>query len=144
MNLGSDLDLFNAVIVVATNFSSVTHVSLLRISFVFGSVQAKWAMRRVDMEIPTKVSSTNSTLVGVRNTLFSTTAKLCKNLCGNIFPCKLAGTFVASRNSPIKAALCLAICHLSSSLSLSLSLSLILYYLQVAFAFIACHHFIPS
>lgn len=54
-------------------------------------------------------------------------AIVCKNLCGRIFPCKVKGTFVASRNSPIKTDLCLSFCHLllllSRSLSLPISLS---------------------
>lgn len=57
-------------------------------------------------------------------------AIVCKNLCGRIFPCKVKGTFVASRNSPIKTDLCLTFCHLllllSHSLSLPISLSLCL------------------
>lgn len=61
-------------------------------------------------------------------------AIVCKNLCGRIFPCKVKGTFVASRSSPIKTDLCFAFCRLSRSLSLPISLSL-------SVAFSACHRF---
>lgn len=42
---------------------------------------------------------------------------------GDFFPCKVEGTFVASRNSPIKTDLCLTFCHLLLPYSFSLSLS---------------------
>lgn len=59
---------------------------------------------------------------------------------GDFFPCKVEGTFVASRNSPIKTDLCLTFCHLLLPCSFSLSLSLSIFF-QPHISIATCHPF---